>query len=121
MVAPLLVLTAVVLAAPGGAEGACPQGGRTAVVAYAFAADNRGYRRTYGAKRPAAGAALETPVIRVLGLDAAFRSTSYAPAALAQLVVETDAKRFTLQLFRSGPELVGTRSNHELNGVPVNK
>jgi hypothetical protein len=45
-----------------------------------------------------------TPVIRVLGVEAGFLRSSYAPRSVAELGVATDAPRFTLQFFRSGPE-----------------
>jgi hypothetical protein len=83
--------------------------------------DRSGYRHTYGAARPAAGARPETPVIRVLGVDAAFGRTSYAPGEVARLAIATDAQALTLQVFRAGPERVVTRSNRELNGVPAGK
>jgi hypothetical protein len=61
----------------------------------------------------------QTPVVRVLGVDAAFRGESYAPGDRARLQVAADAERLVLQIFRSGPEREPTRRNDEMNGIAV--
>jgi hypothetical protein len=81
--------------------------------------DRAGRRRIYGADRPYVHWRDRAPVVRVLGVDAAFSARSYAPGQRADLVVATDAAALAVQLFRSGPERVPTWRNDELNGIPV--
>ena len=81
--------------------------------------DARGRTRLYGATPSEKGPRGRAPVIRVLGVEAAFRERSYAPGNVAALRIETDARRLRLQLFRSGPETEATRGRHEMRGVPV--
>ena len=59
--------------------------------------DRHGNVRRYGLGRP-----VRTPVIRVLGIDAAFTKDSYRPGSVAELVLESDQPVLTLQLFRAG-------------------
>jgi hypothetical protein len=58
-------------------------------------------------------------VARILGVDAAFASRSARPTDALPLVVATDAKTLTVQMVRSGPELIPTYVNNVINGVPV--
>jgi hypothetical protein len=60
-----------------------------------------------------------TPTIRVQGLDAALTRESYRPGDTARLVVATDAPSFQLQIFSLGHELVRTRHDSEMHGVPL--
>ena len=55
----------------------------------------------------------------VPSVEAAFPRVSYAPGNTAALVISTRARGLRLQVFRSGPERVVTRSNSTMNGVPV--
>ena len=52
-------------------------------------------------------------------VEAAFARESYPPGATATLVISNRARELRLQIFRSGPERVVTRSNLTMNGVPV--
>ena len=54
-------------------------------------------RRVYGAHGP--NGRQNAPVIRVQGIDAAFRRRSYAPGATAVLQLATDAQQLKLQVF----------------------
>jgi hypothetical protein len=81
--------------------------------------DKRGRRRVYGANRPYVAWAQRAPVVRILGVEAAFDERSYAPGQRAKLRVECDASALTLQLFRCGPELAPTFKNDEMNGIEV--
>ena len=62
---------------------------------------------------------LAAPIVRVLGIDAAWVRRSYQPRQRARLRIETDAEELTLQLFRNGPEPVSTNRADELSGIPV--
>ena len=55
----------------------------------------------------------------VPAVEAAFPRESYAPGGVAKLVISNRARGLELQVFRSGPERVVTRSNSTMNGVPV--
>ena len=58
-----------------------------------------------------------SPVIRVQGIDAAFRLESYRPAQFASVSVRTDAAHLEVQLFRSGTEWQDTRSPDVMLGT----
>jgi hypothetical protein len=85
------------------------------------AVDRAGNRTTLGADSAAqlrrTGA--RSPVIRVLGVDAAFHRPSYDQGQNAQLAVESDASRLTVQLFRSGSERPLGDARNEMYGVAV--
>ena len=83
--------------------------------------EDRGRRRVYGERRPRTPELARAPVVRVLGVDAAFAERSYGPGQLARLRIQADAEHLTLELFRSGPESVNTNRNDELNGLPVSE
>jgi hypothetical protein len=83
------------------------------------ATDTAGNRRSYGATNAESGRRPTGPVIRVLGVEAAFGRDRYVPGAIARLSVETDAQRLTLQPFRAGTETVPTYSDTTMNGTPV--
>jgi hypothetical protein len=82
-------------------------------------ADAAGNRRLYGAETARAGRRPTTPVVRVLGVDAGFTQESYSPGQTARLVVETDAKQLTWQVFRAGGESVPTYADNVMNGAPM--
>jgi len=83
------------------------------------AVDRAGNRTTLGVA--SAGQLRRTgarsPVIRVLGVDAAFQRPSYAEGQNAGLVVESDAKELTVQLFRSGSERAAADARNQMYGV----
>lgn len=68
---------------------------------------------------PDSGAAfpIAAPVVRVLGIEAAFRRSSYQALAPALLRLETDRTDLTLQFFRVG----SFRSSHDSLGEPVSE
>ncbi len=84
-----------------------------------FRVRDRMGRTMYGTRNGDPSRRQRTPVVRVLGVDAAFQRESYIPGAEARLRVSADTERLTLQVYRSGPERVVTRRDDELNGVPV--
>jgi hypothetical protein len=59
-----------------------------------------GGRRVYGIGRP--GARVHGPVVRVQGIDAGFLEPSYAPGQEAAVLISTDAKVLTFQVFAYG-------------------
>ena len=65
---------------------------------------DRSGRTIYGPRNGDPRRRQTTPVIRVLGVDAAFPRDSYRSAETARLWVAADARRLTIQLFRCGPE-----------------
>jgi N,N-dimethylformamidase beta subunit-like, C-terminal len=81
------------------------------------AVDKAGNVRIYGAANPLAGRRPSAPVIRVLGVDAGFTQESYSPGQKAKLVIETDARSLTWQVYRAGPEAIPTYSDTVMNGV----
>jgi hypothetical protein len=81
--------------------------------------DRAGRRRVYGPARPYLPWLEQAPVVRILGVDAAFAARSYAPGQRADLVIRTDAASLGVQILASGPEHVPTWRNDEMNGVPV--
>ena len=52
-------------------------------------------------------------------VEAAFTRESYAPGATARLVLSNAGRGIRLQILRSGPERVVTRSDVTMNGIPV--
>jgi hypothetical protein len=52
-------------------------------------------------------------------VEAAFQSESYAPGQTARIVISNRARGLRLQVFRSGPERIVTRSNSTMHGVRV--
>jgi hypothetical protein len=60
-----------------------------------------------------------TPTELTPSVEAAFEHESYAPGALATVVISNRARGLVLQVLRSGPERVVTRSDVTMNGVPV--
>jgi hypothetical protein len=94
----------------------------TPVGTYVMRLDVRGeegLRRVYGGRRPSAVERVQAPVVRVLGLEAAFDRRSYLPGEPMRLTVFADVPRFTLTFLRCGFEPEGTLRNDELSGVPL--
>jgi len=81
--------------------------------------EGSGRRKIYGGRRPAAVDFARAPVVRVLGVEAAFRARSYAPGQLARLRVSADANVLAVQVFRSGPETANTDRPDEMKGVAM--
>ena len=78
--------------------------------------DESGNRKTYGGTRPATASRSRTPVVRILGVEAAFEKRSYAPLEPAQLTITADAERITLQFLACGTEKEYTDRTDEMRG-----
>lgn len=83
--------------------------------------DAGGARRVYGGQRPATPEAGRAPVVRLLGIEAAFTERSYAPGQRMRLRVAADAGELTGQVYRSGPEEEYTDRADDMKGVAVGK
>jgi hypothetical protein len=81
--------------------------------------DEDGKQRTYGVRRPVKASLSTAPVVRVLGVEAAFEKRSYAPGQPARLTVTADADRITLQFLACGTEAEYTERPDEMSGQPV--
>jgi hypothetical protein len=64
--------------------------------------EGNGKRRIYGGRRPATPERASAPVVRVLGVEAAFTRRSYLPTERMALQVLTDAPWFSLTFLRVG-------------------
>jgi N,N-dimethylformamidase beta subunit-like protein len=76
-------------------------------------------KRTYGKYRPVKASLSRAPVVRVLGVAAAFDKRSYAPFEPARLTVTADAKRLTVQFIACGTEAEYSERPDELSGRPI--
>jgi hypothetical protein len=80
-------------------------------------------RRVYGGRRPASPERASAPVVRVLGLEAAFSRRSYLPTERMALRVLADAPSFLLTFLRVGygpdPSLRGDEMVGIEMGAPV--
>jgi hypothetical protein len=81
--------------------------------------DGEGNRRTYGGRRPAKASNSVSPVVRVLGVEAAFDKRSYAHGEPIQLTVSADCERLTLQFLACGTEPEYTDRTDEMRGHPI--
>jgi len=78
-----------------------------------------GARKVYGGRRPGTPERAQAPVVRVLGVEAAFERRSYAAEERMGLTIQADAPRLTLQFLKVGDETLSTGRNDELSGVPM--
>jgi hypothetical protein len=78
-----------------------------------------GQRIVVGGRRPASPKVQAAPVVRVLGVEAAFLERSYAPGEPMELSLLADAASLTLQFLRCGAEDPNAASerNDELSGA----
>lgn len=83
------------------------------------ASDSASNLRGYGALTAFTDRDRAGPVVRVLGVDATFSQSSYAPEQLASLRIASDAPELTMQIFRVGGEEKPTYLANELSGLPV--
>jgi hypothetical protein len=81
--------------------------------------DDVGNRKVYGGRRPATPVRSVTPVVRVLGVEAAFEKRSYAPGEMAALTITADCERLTLQFLACGTESEYTDRTDEMRGHPI--
>ena len=80
---------------------------------------DNGKRRVYGRRRPAAPGRAAAPVVRVLGVEAAFTRRSYLPEEPMALRVQADAPSFTLTFLRVGHGPDPNLRSDELTGLPM--
>jgi hypothetical protein len=79
----------------------------------------RGASKTVlGGKRPPSIARQQAPVVRVLGVEAAFLERSYAPGEPMELSILADATSLSLQFLHCGAETTGSERNDEMSGAP---
>ena len=71
-----------------------------------------------GGRRPSSVDRQTAPVVRVLGVEAAFLRPSYAPGEPMELRIFADAPSLTLQFLRLGAETESSERNDELSGAP---
>ena len=81
--------------------------------------DESGNQKTYGGRRPAMASRSTTPVVRILGVEAAFDKRSYAPLEPALLTITADAERITLQFLACGTEAEYTDRTDEMRGESI--
>jgi hypothetical protein len=73
-----------------------------------------------GSRRPSSIAHQQAPVVRVLGVEAAFLRRSYAPGELMELQILADAPTLTLQFLHCGaedPSQTSVRNDELLGGL----
>ena len=78
-----------------------------------------GRRRVYGRRRPVAPDRAAAPVVRVLGVEAAFTRRSYVPEEPMSLRIQADAASFTLTFLRVGHGPDPNLRSDELTGLPM--
>ncbi len=78
-----------------------------------------GQEKVYGGARPLTATGSRAPVVRILGIEAAFAKRSYTAGELMELEVFADAPRLTLEFLRCGTEAVGTSRADEMSGTPA--
>ena len=76
-------------------------------------------RRVYGGRRPSSPERARAPVVRVLGIEAAFTRRSYVPNEPMELSVQADTSSFALTFLRVGYGPDPTLRNDELTGLPM--
>jgi hypothetical protein len=81
--------------------------------------DARGLRRVYGGHRPSTPDRGTAPIVRVLGVEAAFDRRSYLPGEPMSLTILADAATLSLTFLRCGQELEATARNDEFSGVTL--
>jgi N,N-dimethylformamidase beta subunit-like, C-terminal len=81
--------------------------------------DTAGNELVYGAPDARVGRYPRAPVVRLLGIDAAFARQSYDPGRLATLRIATDEPTMTMQVLRTGPERFVTYADNLLEGEAV--
>jgi hypothetical protein len=92
--------------------------GRSTIVALAIAAAAGAVLLPPSGDRALDGRAPTTAELTP-SVEAAFTRESYAPGATARLVISNAGRGIRLQILRSGPERLVTRSDVTMNGVPV--
>jgi hypothetical protein len=83
------------------------------------ASDSSGQSVQYREAMPGRSRVELAPVVRLIGVDAAFTQRSYAPGDRATLQIAADAEALVVELLHCGPEPDPTYANNEMKGVPV--
>ena len=78
-----------------------------------------GGRRVYGGRRPSSPDRAAAPVVRVLGIEAAFTRRSYLPEERMALRVLADAPSLKLTFLRVGHGPDPRQRNDEMTGLPM--
>ena len=78
-----------------------------------------GRRRVYGGRRPVSPERATAPVVRVLGVEAAFMRRSYVPTEPMALRILADASSLTLSFLRVGHGPDPSLRSDELTGLPM--
>ena len=81
--------------------------------------EGNGGRRVYGRRRPASPERASAPVVRVLGIEAAFTRRSYLPTERMALRVLADVPSFTLTFLRIGYGPDPSLRNDEMVGLEM--
>ena len=76
-------------------------------------------RRIYGARRPSSPERARAPVVRVLGVEAAFTKRSYLPEEPMALRILADTSTFALTFLRVGHGPDPNLRSDELTGLPM--
>ncbi len=78
-----------------------------------------GGRRIYGGRRPASPARAKAPVVRVLGVEAAFTQRSYLPEERMALRIQADAPSLELTFLRVGHGPDPSLRSDEMTGLEM--
>ncbi len=81
--------------------------------------EGNGGRRVYGGRRPASPERASAPVVRVLGIEAAFSRRSYLPTEPMAMRVLADVPSFTLTFLRVGHGPDPSLRNDEMVGLEM--
>ena len=81
--------------------------------------EGEGGRRVYGGRRPVSPARANAPVVRVLGIEAAFTQRSYVPEERMALRVLADTPSFRLTFLRVGHGPDPSQRSDEMTGLPM--
>jgi hypothetical protein len=78
-----------------------------------------GARRVYGGRRPSTPSRAHAPVVRVLGIEAAFTQRSYLPEERMALRIQADAPSLSLTFLRVGHGPDPSQRGDEMTGQPM--
>ena len=81
--------------------------------------EGEGGRRVYGGRRPVTPDRANAPVVRVLGIEAAFTQRSYLPEERMALRVLADTPSFALTFLRVGHGPDPSQRSDEMTGLPM--
>jgi hypothetical protein len=81
--------------------------------------ESSGGRRVYGGRRPGTPARARAPVVRVLGVEAAFTQRSYLPEERMSLRIQADASSLALTFLRIGHGPDPSQRGDEMTGLEM--